>query len=470
MTQTGTELRPYGREIAAAISALRYEDLPEDVARIVKLFTVDTLGVIGGAARAPGMQELLRALTAWEDGGRATLLLNGARVNPATAALANGAAAHSLDFDDQHDPARVHVFCVVLPAVLAAIEGEERTVSGREAITAIAIGVELFCRLGLACYNSLGKGWHPTTALGTISAAAAAASIYGLDEEETLNALALAFVQLSGTTQFIADGALAKRVGPGFAARSGVLAAQLARNGITGPARFLEGQAGLFNLHERGEVRPEILVDGLGRDWHVRDLSMKPFPCCRCTHTAIQLALELRAQGLSADDVAGGTIELGEVNRKIVGANFDRAHPTPVVHAQFNAAYAFAAALRDGAVTIQTFQPARIQADDVAFASTIRTIAAADYPETAIAPARVSITTKDGRELKLERLTMKGAPDEPMSEAEVFAKFRSCLEWGFGAEPDGIESLQAAVMDLDGVADARELVRLFREAGRGRAA
>jgi 2-methylcitrate dehydratase PrpD len=461
MTETGKDPRPYGREVAAAVAALRYEDLPDDVVRIVKLFTLDTLGVIGGAARAPGMAELLAALTAWEDGGRATLLLNGRRANPATAALANGAAAHSLDFDDQHDPARVHVFCVVLPAVLAAIEAEERVVTGREAITAIAIGVEVFCRLGLTCYNSLGKGWHPTTALGTISAAAAVAKIFRLDAEQTLNALALAFVQLSGTTQFIADGALAKRVGPGFAARSGILAAQLARHGITGPARFLEGQAGMFALHERGEVRPEILVDGLCRDWHVRDLSMKPFPCCRCTHTAIQLALELRTSGVSANDVASGTIELGEVNRKIVGAAFDRAHPTPVVHAQFNAAYAFAAALRDGEVRISTFSPARIQADDVAFASTIDTVAAADFEDTAIAPARVRLVLRDGRELTVERHTMKGAPDEPMSEEEVFAKFRSCLDWGFGADAVRTQTLQDFVMALEQQGSARDMVALF---------
>src|SRR6202021_2644082 len=101
-------------------------------------------------------------------------------------------------------------------------------------------------RLALACYNSLGKGWHPTTALGNMAAAAAAARVFQLSAEQTLHAMALGFVQLSGTTQFIADGALAKRVGPGFAARSGLLAAHLARAGITGPCRFLEGEAGLF--------------------------------------------------------------------------------------------------------------------------------------------------------------------------------------------------------------------------------
>ncbi|WP_162939797.1 MmgE/PrpD family protein [Neorhizobium sp. NCHU2750] len=462
-----TATRAYGAELAKSVAAIRYEDLPDDVVTITKLFILDTLGVIAGAAKAPGMKELVASLEAWETGGLSTLLLGSGKVNPVSAALANGAAAHALDFDDQHDPARVHVFCVVLPAVLATIEAEDRQISGRDIILAVAVGVEVFCRLGLACYNSLGKGWHPTTAFGTISAAAAVSKVFRMDEAQTLNALGLAFVQLSGTTQFIADGALAKRVGPGFAARSGVLAAHLARNGITGPHRFLEGNSGLFNLYERGEVKPEIIVGEFGKLWQVRDLSMKPFPCCRCTHTAIQLALDLKAQGLKATDVKSGLIELGEVNRKIVGAAFDRAHPTPVVHAQFNAAYAFAAALADGEVTIRSFTPDRIRADDVAYAATIETRSTPDYEETAIAPCRVSMTTHDGRILSAEKLTMKGAPDEPMTHAEVLAKFASCLDWGFGASGEPVERLQDFIMSLDSQGDGKQVIALFTQA-RGR--
>lgn len=449
-----------GRQLANDLAALTYDGLPPEIVRIAKLFTLDTLGVIAGAAHAPGMAGLVAALTAWEEGGKATLLLDGRRVNPASAALANGAAAHSLDFDDQHDPARVHVFCVVLPAVLAAVEAEPQ-ISGRDAILAIASGAEVFCRLGLACYNSLSKGWHPTTALGSIAAAAAAARVFRLDAEQTLHAMALAFVQLSGTTQFIADGALAKRIGPGFAARSGVLAAQMARHGITGPWRFLEGTSGLFQLYERGEARPEILLGGIGETWQMRNLSMKPYPCCRCVHTAIQIALSLREEGLRGDEIETGTIELGEVNRQIVGAAFDQSHPNPVVHAQFNAAYAFSAALTDGAVDIATFAPDRIRSTDVAFATRLSTQAAPDFEPTAVPPARVRLLLKDGRRIERTRLAMKGAPDEPMSEAEVFAKFRSCLGQGFGSADAAATALLNAVMNLEDRPRAGDLVPLF---------
>ncbi|MGY3410825.1 2-methylcitrate dehydratase PrpD [Bradyrhizobium sp. GM5.1] len=316
-------------------------------------------------------------------------------------------------------------------------------------------------RLGLACYNSLGKGWHPTTALGSIAAAAAAARVFRLNAEKTLHAMALAFVQLSGTTQFIADGALAKRIGPGFAARSGVLAAQMARHGITGPWRFLEGQSGLFQLYERGEVRPAVLLDRIGEIWQVRNLSMKPYPCCRCVHSTIQIALELRQEGLRGDEIETGTIELGEVNRQIVGATFDQSHPNPVVHAQFNAAYAFSAALTDGAVDIATFAPDRVWSADVAFAARLSTQAAPDFEPAAVPPARVRLLLKDGRRIERTRLTIKGAPDEPMSEAEVFAKFRSCLRYGFGSDGPDAMALLDVVMGLEERPRADDLVRLF---------
>lgn len=466
MTSTAPSI---GREIAKTLAAIGYDDIPADVIEIVKLFTLDTLGVIGGARRAPGMTELLSALTEWETAGKSTLLLNGRMTNPATAALANGAAAHSLDFDDQHDQARIHAFCVILPAVLSAIEAK-RDVSGREAITALAVGVEVFCRIGLACHNSLGKGWHPTTALGSISAAAACAKVFGLDAEKTMHAMALAFVQLSGTTQFIADGALAKRIGPGFAARSGLLAVQMAKHGVTGPYRYLDGKAGLFELYERGEVSPEMLTDGLGETWRIRELSMKPYPCCRCTHTVIQLALDVRAEGVKPEDIESGVIEIGKVNRQIVGSRFDQSHPNPVVHAQFNAAYAFAAALVDGKVDISTFTPDRIRAADVSFASIFDSADAADMEPTAVPPARIRLQLKSGRSVELTRWTMKGAPNDPMSLEETVAKFRSCLRWGMDADDASLKALEDATMSLDALVDASLLIRLFRGCERERQA
>ncbi|MEK7230893.1 MAG: MmgE/PrpD family protein, partial [Pseudomonadota bacterium] len=245
----------YTLRLCEQLARWRYEDLPADVVHTLKLFLIDTLGVIGGAAHAPGIRELNQRLAKWEAAGAATGLIGRRRYSPPTAALANGAAAHALDFDDQHDPARVHANCVVLPTLLATAE-DIGNVSGKDFLLAHAIGVELHARLGLACYNSLGKGWHPTMIFGTLAASLAAGRLLKLDAEGLRNALGMAFHQASGSAQSMRDGVLSKRLGAGFAARAAVLGAFLGADGLSGTRRPLEGSAGLFALYERGEVKP----------------------------------------------------------------------------------------------------------------------------------------------------------------------------------------------------------------------
>src|SRR6185503_3589624 len=264
----------------------------------------------------------------------ATALIGKHRMSPPSAALANGAAGHALDFDDQHDPARVHTNCVTLPALLATAE-DRGGVHGTDFLLAYAVSAELHARLGLACYNSLGKGWHPTMIFGTVSASLGAGRLLGLDAAGLANALGLAFHQASGSAQSMRDGVLSKRIGAGFAARAAVLGAFLAADGITGTRRTLEGNAGLFALYERDEVRPELLFDGWGRDWRILEYSFKPYPCCRCNHTAIGLGIRLHRDGVHPDNVDSVGIHMGNVNWLTVGEPYDPGRDS-VVHAQFN--------------------------------------------------------------------------------------------------------------------------------------
>lgn len=460
---------PLEQALSERLSALEWSDLSPALVEAIKVYVLDNIGVMAGAAHAPGIAALNAALTAWENsGGRATALVGGFRASPPTAALANGTAAHALDFDDQHDPARIHVFCTVFPAALAAAE-TECGISGRHFITALAAGAELSCRLGLTCFNNLGNGWHPTTGLGAIAAAAAAAKIFRLGPAQTLNALAIAFVQLSGTAQSSADGALTKRMGAGLAARAGVLSAQLARYGLTGPHRFLEGKAGLFMLYERGEVARERLIDGFGEQWQTLDISVKPFPCCRAAHTVIQLALDLHQQGLRLTDVETGEIELGHLNWQMVGAPFNPPLDNPVVHAQFNAAYGFSRALRDGKIDLTSFLPEKIMATEIrAAAQKLRCTAAPDIEAGAVAPARVLLGCRDGSTLTRSSNIIKGSPEDPMTRDEVMRKFRSCLAFGLDADRAAADRLATLVFALDTIDDVTSLVSAFTSAHGGR--
>jgi 2-methylcitrate dehydratase PrpD len=439
-------------DLCAAVAEWRYERLPLDVIATSKALLLDTLGVIGGARNAPGIPELNARLGRWESSGSATGFIGRRRYTPPTAALANGAAAHALDFDDQHDPARVHTSCVVLPTLLATAE-DIGGVNGRDFLVAFAIGAELHARFGLACYNSLGKGWHPTMEIGTLAASVAAGRLLELDTQGLANAMGLAYHQASGSAQSMRDGVLSKRLGAGFAARNAVTAAALAADGLTGTRRTLEGNAGLFALYERGEVNSDALTHELGVSWRVAEYSIKPYPCCRCNHTGIGLGIRLHGQGIRAEDVERIEIGMGEVNRLTVGEPYD-ASRNSVVHAQFNAAYSFARALRDGRVDLQTYtKPAIADPAIVALTRLTRVVADSSIDPTAIEPARVQLTLKNGRVVELSSDTIKGSPQEPMTAAELEGKFTACLQFGLDARREDAEKLAQTIDRLETLED-----------------
>jgi 2-methylcitrate dehydratase PrpD len=264
----------------------------------------------------------------------------------------------------------------------------------------------------------------------------------------------MAFHQASGSAQSMRDGVLSKRLGAGFAARAAVLGAFLAADGLTGTRRTLEGNAGLFALYERGEVRPEILTDALGSHWRIREYSFKPYPCCRCNHTAIGLAIRLRGQGVKPGDVEAAEIGMGNVNWLTVGEPYDVKRDS-VVHAQFNAAYSFARALTDARVDLRSYQKPAISDPAVAaLAAKTRVVDDPAIEPTAIEPARVKLALNDGRVIEARSDTIKGSPQEPMSEDELLAKFRDCLAFGLGATRADADKLADVVMKLDTAEDA----------------
>jgi 2-methylcitrate dehydratase PrpD len=439
--------------LCETIARLRYEDLPREVIATLKSLILDALGVIGGAAQAAGIPELNSRLARWEPQGSATGLIGKRRYSPPTAALANGAACHALDFDDQHDPARVHTNCVTLPALLATAE-DRGGISGHDFLLAYAISAELHARLGLAAYNSLGKGWHPTMVFGTLSAALGAGRLLKLDAAGLNNALGLAFHQASGSAQSMRDGVLSKRLGAGFAARAAVLGAFLAADGLTGTRRTLEGNAGLVALYERGEFNPEVLFEGLGTRWRIPEYSFKPYPCCRCNHTLIGIGIELYNKGIRADRVESAEVRLGNTNWLTVGEPYDAGRDS-VVHAQFNASYSFARALTDGAIGLRSFQKPGIT-DPAVVALAGRTVIVSDseIEPAAIELARVKLKLADGSIIDIGRDTIKGSPQEPMTEEELLAKFRGCLEFGLGAPMSQVGRLAEALRNLESAQDA----------------
>jgi 2-methylcitrate dehydratase PrpD len=451
-----TEDERLSLRLCEALSRWRYEDLPPEVLSSAKHFMIDTLGVIAGAANAPGIDVLNRRLARWEQIGTATGLLGKRRYSPPNAALANGTAAHALEFDDMHDAARVHGYCTVLPSVLATAEDRQR-VNGREFLLAIVTGAELNARLGLACYDTINQGWHPTCIFGIMAGAVAAGRVLGLDSEGLLNALAIAYHQSGGTLES-ADGVLSKRLGPGFAARSGVLSAFLAADGMTGARRPIEGKAGMLALYQRGQVRAEKLTEGLGKDWQLLDYCYKPFPSGRINHNPIVLAIELRNAGVRHEDVEKATIYLARVNKEVVGKPYAPAE-NPTIDAQFNACYSFARALIDGRVDLSSYTMEKVLDPEVLALASLTVVEEQPGIDPRAMPyTRVKVLLKDGRTLERKREVMKGSREDPLSDAEVMAKLQHCMSFGLRATQADAERVWDVIMNLERHDDAAQAI------------
>jgi 2-methylcitrate dehydratase PrpD len=213
-------------------------------------------------------------------------------------------------------------------------------------------------------------------------------------------------------------------------------------------------------------VNAEVIARRLGDEWLIRDYSFKPYPCCRCNHTTIGIGIALYRQGISPERVRQVEIGLGTSNWMTVGEPYDAGRAS-VVHAQFNAAYGFARALIDGRVDLESYRMQALGDPGVA-ALASRTRVFDDVTiDPATQAARIRVTLAEGQEVELLQETMKGSPEDPMSDAELLAKFRGCLAYGVGAPQGAGDALVDAVENLDRAPDAAQaLIAAFATAVR----
>ncbi|MBW2076584.1 MAG: MmgE/PrpD family protein, partial [Deltaproteobacteria bacterium] len=361
-----------------------------------------------------------------------TIIFYGDKVSPPEAAFANSVLMHALDFDDTLDSSAMHTHVSSLPAALALAEVQEGT-RGKYLITAVCLGVDITCRIASAITTPL--SWIRTATCGSFGAAAAAAKILGA-EKEVLASLGIVYSQTAGNAQCLVDGGLVKRMQPGFSARSGVLSAVLASRGVTGATNIFDGEYGFYNLYERGKVMVERATENLGSHFGVMDLSIKPYPCCRMTHAAIDAALELSGlHVIDPEGIEGVEVSVSKMVSDMVGAPF-KIRDNPQVDAQFSIPYTVAVALRNGRVLLSDFT-----SDTIRGATPIqglaRKIKVSVNPELAdndIASVRIAITMVNGQTVTHTLDTLKGSPSKPLSFDECAAKFKNCLEYSERSE------------------------------------
>jgi 2-methylcitrate dehydratase PrpD len=423
------------------------ESIPEDALHQAKRSALDTLGV----ALAGSCEESARAVAGWlrEQGGRpeAVVLGRAFRLPAADAALANGTAAHALDFDDVSLPMRGHPSAPLLPAVLATAESVGS--SGRDLLTAFVLGFEVQAKLGRAVGAShYALGWHATSTLGTLGAAAGCARLLRLDAGRTWMALGVAASLASGLQQNF--GSMTKPLHAGWAARSGVVAAQFAARGFSADAAALDGPAGFLHAMSGGAEPDLTPLDALGGPFEIVSpgVGVKLYPCCYATHRAIDAVLELRsAHGIAVANVAEVRVE---VNRGGL-LPLRREPPATGLEAKFSLEYCLAAALTDGAVGLPSFTDEAVlrpaMRELMAKVSASEGAEAADFPVGGCAEVRIVLRngTEHGRRVDVPR----GDPSRPLSWEDMAAKFRDCAALALPAER--VEGALRLTEGLDGL-------------------
>lgn len=381
------------------------------------LFLLDTVAnALGARNTEPG--RMLRAWSARQgvDAGRQAFLIGG--------------LAHILEMDDLHRRSVTHPGCVVAPAVLA-LASRERS-SGPAVLDSVLRGYEAVARIGMAVGPAHYRIWHSTATCGPFGAAMAAADLLGLDDAQTVHALGNAGTQSSGLWQFIETGAMSKHLHAGRAAEAGVTAAELAALGFTGPPAILEGSRGLF-----AGACPDPDPGAVTRDpeapWQLHATSIKPWPCCRHTHPAIDAAIELHGRLGGAMPQA---IEVATYRAALEVC--DRPAPDSEYAAKFSLQHCAAMALMDGRIGFESFdEGARVR---LAALTKLVTLRAAEpfvsaYPKSW--GAEITLEMEDGSELIATRAACKGDPDRPLGDTELSAKAELLLAHG------GIEGARA---------------------------
>jgi len=453
-------MTPGSAAMAFGAFAVSAEPPPDARAAAARAF-LDTIGVALAGAPEPAARIVARVAAA-DGAGPCAIVGTPCRASASNAALANGTAAHALDFDDMCFVSLAHPSAPLVAAALAA--GEAAGASGRALVEGYAVGFEIEGRLGRAMNpRHYQRGWHCTATLGTIGAAAAAARILGLDREAAAHALAIAASEASGVKENF--GTMVKPLHAGLAARNGIVAAQLARAGMVASAAAIDGPQGMLAAMDSERASLEESGGDLGARWEIVDtgITVKLYPSCAGTHPTLDALLDLRRRhGFAAADV--DAIEIGV--DPIVPTILIHDRPATGLEAKFSMPFCAAAAIVRGSVGIETFTDEGLRDPgviDMQSRVRMRVDPSLDPSAPPLTQARVSMRLRDGRELTAYANGARGYPDRPASDAELDAKFLSCA--GAALRADAARAALEALRDIERASDVRLLTPLFQPVG-----
>lgn len=462
MSDHGPVDNVHTRAIAEFVASLGFDAIPGAVRERIKLLMLDSFGCALYGAALPWTRILQGTLGAVDATRAAAVWGTDLRLGAPHAALVNGTQVQGFELDDVHRHGVLHVGAVTLPALVAV--AEMAPMSGRDFLTAAVAGYEIGPRVGICMgQEHIGQGWHSGATVGVFSAAAGAARGLGLDAERTVHALGIAGTQSAGlmAAQY---GAMVKRMHAGRSAQSGLYAALLARDGFTGIRDVFEAPYGGFcSTFSRSSDRFDLtaLSRGLGTEFETMRIALKFYSCVGSNHTTLDAVRDLRARRpFAIDDLDRIVVHGSRVTVDHVGWPY---RPEGLTSAQLNLPFCVATLLIEGDVFVDEFEPSCV--DDAGRIALSRRVEVVHDPEiTALGSrhrhkVRVDIHLTDGTVLSDTREAPRGSEASFASAEDIVAKFRKLAVKALPASQ--CDALIAAVLDIESLDDATQLVRLL---------
>jgi 2-methylcitrate dehydratase PrpD len=408
------------------------------------------LGCAIGAAGHEAADAALAAVRMLEPAPQATVLGRAEKVDMASAALVNGITSHTFDFDDTHLKTIIHPAGPVASAVLAL--AEHHGAGGREVVDALVLGIDVACRIGNVIYpDHYDRGWHITGSTGMLGAAAGCARLLRLDAGQTAMALGIAASQPVGLREQF--GTMTKPFHPGAAARAGLMSALLAKNGFTASPRALEAPRGFVQVVSDKRAWHEA-TDELGERFEISFNTYKPFACGIVIHPTIDACVQLRTQGITAEQVERIELRVHPLVLELTG----RKEPKDGLQGKFSVYHGAAAGLIYGRAGEDEFSDAVVTDPRVVtLRDKVRATADDGVHEDAVL---VTAILSNGRRVELRVEHAIGSMQNPLSDAQLEAKFEALVAPVLGeARAREITGQWRALASL---ADVRTLIAMCR--------
>jgi len=453
---------PLEQAVVRLVQDLNFDGLSQQVLAGVSLLMRDQLAVQVGSSRVPWSRQVLAFATEQQRPGRSRVTASELKMSAVDAAFVNAVYGHGFEYDDAHRASASHPGCCVVPTALAL--GEELGSSLDEVITAIVAGYEVYTRIGvLAAPDLLKRGFHPHAVLSNFGAAAVTAKLRKFDAETTLHALSIALSHASGTTEYTSTGGSVKRVHAGIGVRNGMVAAGMAKAGITGPRSFLSGNKGFFKTFlQRGAGDQPEQRFALDRPFEICKVWLKPYCCCGCNHAYIDA---IRPFAQRRGDIAQVQVRIQPSANVVVGtANANAYEPKNIEHVQYSLPTQMAFALHgmgNGYQVHRDYLEGRIDmAPVLATASSIQVTEAPELDQRYAGKfvADVTVTYRNGETEHSFVEDPIGTLENPMPDSAQDAKFLELTVDVLGQER--ARDLLSALRKLDPRTQAADLMAM----------